>query len=234
MMGRLSSKSFLRDTRAVSAIEFAVIFPALLVLMLGGIQLVIYINAVRKVELLASSISEMISQAAPPSTQTTTATVNQLDIHFGYDSTLVIFPYVMKDAARKNVPWWQNISISFASIQFTQNSNACDGQSDQSTCYSANVVWTSIGTNGSNYRPCLGSQQPTTSTTPSRYTLPANVFGSGSIIVVDIFFDFTPTFGQNIFGTQRISRSVYVQPRYAALVDYDMTNNDGIATKCLL
>ncbi|GJD67067.1 hypothetical protein MPEAHAMD_7274 [Methylobacterium frigidaeris] len=30
----------------------------------------------------------------------------------------------------------------------------------------------------------------------------------------------------------RIARSMYVQPRYATLVNFHVAGNDGIATKC--
>ena len=171
-------RRFRTSTRGSSAVEFAIIFPVLLILMLFGTQIVIYINAVRKVELLATTISEMISQAVPPS-GSTTATVAATDLHFSYDSGLVVFPYLMKDAARQNIAWWQDIYIDFAGIQFTAIPNAnCTGKVDQSTCYTAKVVWTSSGTTGPNYRPCGVAQSPASNTAaPNKTTLPASIFG---------------------------------------------------------
>ena len=218
----------------VSAIEFALVLPVLIILLLAGIQIVLYINATRRVEAIASSISEMISQAAPQ-TGLTDTTVNALDLHFGYDATLVLFPYIMKDAAQKNVAWWQDISISYASVQFTQipGSN-CTGNADQSSCYTANVVWTSSGTAGANYRPCLVPQLPADDTAPpSRSTLPRSLFGPGSIIAVDVVFTFVPTFGAKFLQSLKIARSVFVQPRYAPVIKFDNSGNDGIASTCI-
>ena len=232
-MSSLSPRtSLLKNQEGVAALEFAFAAPLLLILMLGGLELENYIKAVRKVQLYASSISEMISQASPPNNQTTTATVNKLDIHFAFDSGMVIFPYVMKDAQRKNLSWFQDITVDFASVQFVQISTSCSGQADQSTCYTAKVLWTSTGTAGSNFRPCVIPQLPTTSATPSRYTLPSNVFGPGSIIAVDIVFNYVPSFGSAIIPTLKIARSVYVQPRYATVINFDSTNNDGIVSLC--
>ncbi len=224
---------FCTSTRATAAVEFAIAFPVLLTLMLFGTQIVTYVNAVRKVELLASSISEMISQAAPPS-GSTIATVNYLDLHFSYDSGLVIFPYLMGDAARQNVAWWQDIYIDYASIQFTKISNkTCPTSGDLSSCYVANVVWTSTGTTGGNQRVCTIPQLPQDDTlVPNNKNLPRSIFGPGSLIAVDIVFTFRPTFAANFMSPLRIARSVYVQPRYATLINYDTTNNDGIASKC--
>ena len=69
---------FATSRSGVAAVEFAIIFPVLLILMLSGFQLIAFINATRKVGLVAFSISEMISQAAPP-IGSTVATVNSLD-----------------------------------------------------------------------------------------------------------------------------------------------------------
>ncbi|WP_238180197.1 TadE/TadG family type IV pilus assembly protein, partial [Methylobacterium haplocladii] len=163
---------FSRDQKAMAAIEFAIIMPVLITIMLGGIQLVSYTNASRRVDLIVRSISEMISQAVPPS-NSSTATVNAVDLHFAYDSALVTFPYVMTDAKSKGISWWQNIVINFASIKFTPTSGNCSASSDQSACNVASVVWTSTGLNSTNYRPCVVPQLPADDTSaPSSATLP--------------------------------------------------------------
>ena len=232
MADRLPSATrFLGDTRAASVIEFALILPVLLILMLGGIQLVTYIDASRKVGLIAQSISQMISQAMPPS-GSTVATVTAADLHFSYDSTLVLFPYLLKDAPRQGLQWWQDIAITYAAVAFTQTSSNCTG-GDLSACYTAAVAWTSSGTTGGNYRPCKVPQLPAADTTPpNRTTLPRSVFGPGSIVAVDVVFNFRPTFGARFIPAVRIARSMYVQPRYATLVNFDPAGNDGIAVKC--
>jgi len=226
---------FLGAERGVAAIEFAVILPILLVLLLTGTQVVIYINASRKVGQVARSISQMVSQAKPPDTSTT-ATVNALDLHFSLDAAMVIFPYLLNDAKRQNLSWWGDISINYASIAFTKVTATCNDPADQSACYTANVVWTSTGTAqpyGANYRPCSTPQLPADNTAaPNRTTLPRSVFGPATLIVIDVVFNFTPTLGSKFFPAIKIARSAYVQPRYASLINYDTTNNDGIATKC--
>lgn len=223
---------FAADTRAVSAVEFALVFPVLLILMLAGTQLVTYVNATRKVELIAQSISQMLSQAQPPPSATV-ATVNAADLHFSFNSSLVLFPYLMKDAPNQGLQWWQDIAISFASVAFTQTATNCSDTTDLSKCYAANVVWTSTGTSGGGYRPCTPAQLPADNTAaPTRATLPRSVFGPGSLIAVDVVFNFKPSFGARFIPAVRIARSMYVQPRYAALVNFDTTGNDGIATKC--
>lgn len=226
-------RSFGRSTGGASAIEFALLFPVLIILMLMGIQVVLYINATRRVEMVATSISEMISQAAPAQ-NSTTAYVNSLDLHFAYDATLVLFPYIMKDAARQNIAWWQNITIDFAGIQFIKIPGTnCGNSTDQSACYTAAVGWTSTGTSGANNRPCVLPQTAVDNTAaPTSATLPRSLYGQGSIVAVDVAFTFTPTFAAQLLPRLTIRRSIFVQPRYANYIDYDTTNNDGIANLC--
>ena len=225
---------FKRGNNASAAVEFALIFPVLLILMVVGTGMVAYVNAVRKTELLAATISEMISQASPP-IGSTTASVTAADLHFSYDSGLVVFPYLMKDAARQSIYWWQDIYIDYASIKFTAiPGKSCTGLADMSSCYTAAVVWTSSGTTGGNYRPCLIAQLPQSNTAaPNKAYLPVSIFGPNSIIAVDIVFTFTPTFGSAFVTPLRIARSVFVQPRYAALITYSSTGTDGTAQSCL-
>ncbi|RYB01910.1 TadE/TadG family type IV pilus assembly protein [Lichenibacterium ramalinae] len=226
-------RRFLAAEAGTSAIEFALVLPVLALLLLAGLQVVLYVNATRRVELVANSISQMISQAAPATPSSTTATVNALDLHFSYDSALVLFPYLMRDASRQGVAWWQDITIDYASIQFTQTSQSCSGATDQSACYVANVVWTSTGTAGNRNRPCVVAQAAADDTAaPSPKTLPRSVFGSGSIIAVDVSFTFVPTFGSQFLQPIQITRSVFVQPRYASLIKFDTSGNDGIASTC--
>jgi len=230
---QISLRRFTASRDAASAIEFALVLPVLILLMLAGLQLVLYVNATRKVERIAASIGQMISEATPPSNATTVASVNAGDLHFSYDSTLVLFPYIMSDAAGKNIAWWQDINIDYASIQFhPKQGKSCSGY-DQSACYNASVVWTSGSMMGTNYRPCGPNQIAADDTAPSSpTTLPRSVFGPGSIIVIDAVFNFVPTFGAKFLPPIRIAKSVFLQPRYASLITYDTTKNDGIASPC--
>ncbi len=233
MAARARMRLAVQNEDGVAALEFAIALPILMTLMLSGIQLVTYVNAVRKVELVANSISEMISQAAPP-TGSSTATVTTADLSFASDSAVVIFPYLLKDAKTQGVTAGSNISINYASVQFTQILTTCAGQADQSLCYAAKVGWTSSGIPGSNYRPCLPLQLPSDDTTvPNRFTLPRSVFGPGSLIAVDIVFNFKPTFGSGFIPSVRIARSVYIQPRYASLINFNTAGSNGTVSTCL-
>lgn len=226
-------QSFVGSRQGTSAIEFALVFPVLVLLLLAGVQLVLYVNATRKVEYLAASISQMISEAMPTSNATTSASVTAADLHFSLDSSLVLFPYLMTDSIRKGIPWGQDISVDYSSISFSKKQGVSCPGSDQSACYAAKVVWTSTGTTGPNVRACgstLIAADDTAGPTPT--TLPRSVFGPTSLIAIDVVFNFVPTFGARFLPSIRIARSVFLPPRYASLITLDPTNNDGIAIAC--
>lgn len=220
----------------LAAIEFALGLPVLLLILLAGTQVTLYIDASRKVDLIAQSISEMISQVMPPDNRTV-AQVDASDLHFSFDAALVLFPYLLQDSTRQGVLWWQNISINYASIEFRPRSASCPDSLDMSACYTPRVVWTSTGTaqppDGDNFRPCDAEQQPAdNAAAPNRFSLPRSVYGPSSLVVIDVVFTFRPTFGSGIVSPVRIARSAYVQPRYASLIDYSTVNTTWIATRC--
>ncbi len=208
-----------RSRTGIAAVEFAMILPLMIALMLGSVEIARYIVFSRKVELVANTAVEML-------TQNGTGTVNYTDLHFAQDSTMVIFPQILQDAANKGVTWSNDISISMASVQFSPQPATCTN----SCTYVAKVVWNS----GPNPRPCgtnLAAVADTSTPTPT--TLPTDLYGPGSVLVVDITFTYTPLFTQKLFGTIKLSRSAFVAPRYVPLVKYQVTSgDDGIGKEC--
>ena len=69
-------KSFLRDTQAVAAVEFALVLPLMLALYLGSVEAARLYTADRKVATLASSLADLVSR------QRDTITTTQLNDYF--------------------------------------------------------------------------------------------------------------------------------------------------------
>lgn len=222
---------FWRTETASSLAEFAVICPVLLIFMMMGIQLIGYIDATRRVERVAASVSEMISQAVPP-TGSTTALVTTMDLHFAYDSALVLFPQVMTDAPRANMAWWQAIEIDFAGIQFNPTGKTtCRNPANLSGCYSPQVMW--VSTIGTHTRSCSTPLKPQANAAPTNPgMLPNSIYGPGGLVVIDVYYTFTPTFAARLLPSLTVVRSAYVKPRYATLIKLDTTSNDLSAAAC--
>ncbi|MDQ6869368.1 MAG: pilus assembly protein [Pseudomonadota bacterium] len=232
------AKEFCRARQAIAAVEFALLLPLLIMLMLGSVEVARLIISARNVTAVATTAVEMLSQNG-------TKKVNYVDLHFATDSTMVIFPQILQDAAQKGISWKNDISVSIAGVLFSGNPPGC---TSSCTSYTANVVWNS----GPNKRTCgvpLTSAPDTAA--PSTTTLPADVFpvapsSGASLLVVDIVYNYTPIFastftalfGHPLFGTIPIARSAYLAPRYIQFppnyIKYDGTvsGDDGIGKEC--
>ena len=205
--------------QGIAAVEFAFIAPIMVMLAIGATDTTRYVIATEKINKAASTIAQMI-------TTNNTGSVNYIDLQFYHDSTMVIFPDVLSDAARQSIPWYQDINISMASVKFSTAQQNCG-----TTCtYTPKVVWAG----GNNPRPCTPTlTQMSDVTVPSPTTLPSDVYGPGSIIVVDIQYNFHPFFGLFIPMSIGIARSVYLAPRYVPLINYQVISGDnGIAKSC--
>lgn len=238
---RQCDKQFWSARQAIAATEFALVLPILVILMLGSVEAARLIISVQRVTQVATTIVEMLSQTqAQNPNETGTGipwSVTYIDLDFAIESTMVIFPQILQDAAQKGISWNNDISISTAGVLFTPNPTTCT-----SNCsYIANVVWNS----GPNKRTCgvALTAVPDTSV-PSKTTLPTDVFPAGappggSIIVVDILYNYTPIFGLGFFGTIPIARSAYLAPRYVQpgatpgyIQYYTASGDDGIGAEC--
>ena len=193
--------------RGVALLEFALIAPFLIALLFGSFELTRYINTSRQITNLADSVAQLFAQ-------NTSGTINDTDLHFAIDSTMVTFPNVLGDAHKQGIYWWQDIYVAMSSVSFSPTVANCT-----SNCvYNAKVMWTTGG------RPCSTNLTPAPDTaTPSPTTLPTDAFGPGSMIVVDVVYNYKPIVATSLLGTKTISRSTYLQPRYVSSVKYAPT-----------
>jgi hypothetical protein len=232
------AKEFCRARQAIAATEFALVLPLLVMLMLGSVEVARVIIAARNVTAVATTASEMLSEGTRP--------VQYGDLHFASESTMVIFPQILQDAAQKGISWKNDIAISMAGVCFSPpGSTDCTLQCTLNCV--ANVAWN----DGPNKRACgvpLTSAPDTA--VPSNTTLPADVFPGagaspgGSLLVVDIVYNYTPMFGSvftalfgsPLFGTIPIARSAYLAPRYVQFPKFTqyqvVSGDDGFGAKC--
>jgi Flp pilus assembly protein TadG len=196
----LACRRFARSNSALTAVEFALLLPILLILLLGGVDLVRYINMARQLTYLANSLATMIAER--------TTSLNGNDVNFAFNSAPVTFPQVLSDPARNGIAWNSYLSLTLSSIAFTPTVQGCT-----SGCsYTAAVVW-SLGT--VSRRSCTVAPLPTPDNTKaSLTTLPQDVYTQGTIIVADVSYPFVPTVGRSVLPSVTLSRTIYLQPRY--------------------
>lgn len=213
---------FLRDEIGMAIVEFALVFPVLLMLLLALVEVSNIVTANRRLQVVANAMAQMI-------TQSSTGIVNYVDVQFAIDSTMVLFPLVLSDSAQKGIAWGNDISVTISSVVFSLQNPQC-----ASNCiYNANVAWSG----GSQKRPCNFDLTATADTAAaSSTTLPTDVYGPGSLVVADVVYNYTPSIWRNALPTLRLSKSVYLQPRYippTSYIHYAVISGDnGIASSC--
>jgi Flp pilus assembly protein TadG len=215
--------AFAAAKAAVAAVEFAVIMPMLLILMLGGGEAARYVNVSRQLTNLAYSEANLVA-----SRPATSASMTANDITFVQQATPVVFPQILKDAVRKGTAWSadQDFLFTISSVVFTPTPASCTS----SCTYKGAVAWSlyqgglTTAAVATKVRSCSVAPVSASDTAaPSLTTLPADVFTSGSLIVVDLAYTYTPVFGSSFFHAVTLHRSAYLQPRYLSSVAYSGT-----------
>ena len=140
--------------------------------------------------------------------------VQDSDLHYYYDSAIATFPDVLSVANNTGAYWWVLLNVQMTSIKFTATPTGCT----TSCTYKPAVVW------GTGARTCGLTINPVADTnTYNPASLPKDVFGPGSLIVVDVFYSFTPTFGAAYLPSIPIERSAYMAPRNVSVVESKAT-----------
>jgi hypothetical protein len=213
-------RSFVRQRRAASTVEFAFIVPAVLLLMLMGFDTGRYVLATQRIQEVANSVAEMLSQtgaAVKPIVPTYAGdgVIQDSDLHFYFDSAMATYPDVLSVANNTGTYWWQLLQVQMTSVKFNATPAGC-----ASSCtYTPTVMWTT----GARSCGLVLTSVPNASTYTAS-TLPAGVFGPGSIIVVDVTYTFTPTFGAAYLPSMSIERSAFMAPRNVPYVESQATS----------
>jgi Flp pilus assembly protein TadG len=216
--------SFARNRAGVGAVEFALILPVALLLMLMGFDTARFVLSTQRIEEIANTAAEMLAQTPVNSSAilANDGTVSDGDLHFYWDSALFLYPDAAAAAQAQGVAWSTQLVVNMTSITFVASPSGCT----TGCTYKAKVVWTT-----NNYRPCgstISAVPDTTAPTPS--TLPTDVFGPGSIIVVDVRYTWQPTFGAAYLPSFDIARSAYMSPRNVNIVE--AASGDTLASNC--
>ena len=212
-------RSFLRNTKGLAALELAIWAPLMSLVLLGGVEITRYTIATKRIENVASTIGQML-------TVNSVGTVNYVDLQFYNDSAMVLFPQVLSDAKQQNISWANDIAITMSSVTFTASPANCT----TACTYTPKVLWSAGGGRRSCTTPLTSASD---TAAPTATSLPADVFGPTSLIVVDVMFTFRPTIAPKFMNAIAIKRSYYVTPRYVPTITYTVAPGDnGIATVC--
>lgn len=189
------ARRFIGSTRAVAAVEFAMIMPVLLLLFLGafdaGNAIAIYAK-VRSATYSLAAITNQYGSTSTDSISTTTMTA------ITSATTAIMAPYSSTPAV-----------VVISQIKATSNT-------------AATVSWSYSPTSGYALTQGNSFTLPTNFANNSCGTSPA-VSSSNPCyaIYAQVSYTFTPTFGAFVTGPITFSDSLYVVPRLSACVVYN-------------
>ena len=210
---------FTGDINGVAALEFAICAPVLILLLLAGTDALRAFQTSDNVDAIANTVAEMIAEHR-------TDTINYQDLQFYHDAAMLTYPHLLSSAFESRRSWDSTISISMSSVDFGPAQSGCS----TSCVYTPKMVWTG----GSAPRSCtvpmiaVDDDAP-----PAPTTLPRDIFGPGSIIIVDIVYTYQPLLQVRFFPQFNIKRSYYVSVRFNSVIQYkNIQGDNGIVSAC--
>lgn len=209
MLSRLLAR-FGRDRRGVSAIEFSLCAPPVILMLLAGVDVARYSIATRAVERATASIAQMVSV-------NTLGTASVDEIHFYESSAFASFPGVLGASKQAGVAWDAGMALAVSSVNLTQPSGGAA---------TASLGWSV----GPSRRACGQLFSAADTAPPSATTIASSAFGTGSILVVDSRFTFVPLVAARLLPTLVIARTFYVRPRFVPTIA--LTGGAADVTQC--
>lgn len=212
-------KAFVRAREGVAAVEFAVIFPFMLLLYLGATEITQTVMASRKATLVARSISDLVAQQPTP-------TINATDI-----------ANILTAGAAIMAPFpTTTLRMTVTSVEIIKRPNT--------TILDAKPRWTMVS-NGATKRPCAVLTPVSNDTKPTQTNFPSGLYTEGSIIVADVSYTYEAPFTQGVFRTTSVGggawsardsffttrQTAYMRPRSQTILTFSGAAPSG-STVC--
>lgn len=198
------ARRFRRREDGVSAVEFGMLAPILVVMLTGAVEFSGAITAANRSTHVADALAEMVSRVDH------VVTADELK-NFSLAAALVD-PEIVKYARVSNTPLEQAFKVTISSVQFEPKILTC---LLLGCAYDANVVF-SYTLNGTK-RAC-GKLTSAAATAQTLATLPSDVYGPGSLVVVDVEVAYATVMPVRLAKTMTFKRSAYFRPRYVPRV----------------
>jgi Flp pilus assembly protein TadG len=188
-------RKFSTDADAVAAIEFAIVVPFMLLLLVGGVELGDGMAINVKVSATAHSVADMVTQ------NTSLSTASMQNILTG--ATAIIAPYPVNSS---------QLTVTVSEISSDANGNLTLRWSQSYNGTSFGPGRSGIGS--STTPPYAALSVPTSlNGTAGNVNNPNNQNDQVSFIVSEVSYAYTPNLGYTISGTVNLADSYWLFPR---------------------
>jgi Flp pilus assembly protein TadG len=218
-------QALLRSRSGSPAIEFALIAPVMIILLVGSYDVTQLLVAQTRVVSAAREIVEIATELSIQTDQTMSLTTTQ-----AYQAQSAIYAVMpgLKLGSDKN-----SFSVTLSAVVFIAAPSGCTGN-----CYIAKIAWSTPFARSTTpiIRPCgiIPQVAPTEHATIA--DLPTNGITSlTSMVVADVSYTYQPLFTTFIIGPVTLRQTAFLPPRTGTnlqYVEYDIGNAASNPSVC--
>jgi Flp pilus assembly protein TadG len=205
---RLAAARLLNDSSGIAATEFAVIVPIMLVIFFGTVEISSGVAVDRKVTLVARTLSDLTSQAPPPTQSQSWSTVDDTYLQNVFTATIAILQPYPASPSKVTLSEIYVDSNKIAKIQWSKAATFASGATQGTLVASSRAAGDIV-----------------TSVVP-----PALLVKQTYLIFSEVSYLYTPTVGY-VMGSSGVTLTdtAYTRPRQVLCVIYNglPANNPG-------
>ncbi len=216
-MSARSARSLWANRQGVGAVEFALILPVMLALILGAVDGTGYIQAYRHTQQAADMYARVLSQWVGTSANGQ-GVFDDSDLGQMVTTIPFIIPEVLSQGARVHQDWTSSFIFTLSYVEMVNtDTNTPQAPVGSSNLAQPQLYW-SITTGSMNDQRCrqpVGTPAPCLNISPA---LPASLqMVAGRLVVADVTFTYIPLFLPSIFA-HTFNASAYISTRYGQAI----------------
>jgi Flp pilus assembly protein TadG len=209
---RLAASRLLNDCSGIAATEFAMIVPIMLVIFFGTVEISTGVAVDRKVTLVARTLSDLTSQAAPPTQAQSWSTVDDNYLQNVFTASIAILNPYAADPAQLTISEVYVDSTKTATIQWSRAATIAPGATQ--------VTLVPCGATQATLVPCHTPGENITNKMPPALLVPQTY-----LIFSEVSYNYAPLGVGYVMKTNVMLRDVaYTRPRQVVCVVYITPN----------
>jgi len=205
---RLAAARLLNDCSGIAATEFAVIVPIMLVIFFGTVEISSGVAVDRKVTLVARTLSDLTSQAPPPTQSQSWSTVDDNYLQNAFTATIAILqPYAASP-----------VKLTLSEIYVDSTGKVATIQWSKAATFASGATQATLVASSRNATDDVSSIVP-----------PALLVKQTYLIFSEVSYLYTPAIGYVMAKAGvTLSDVAYTRPRQVFCVVYSGTNKPAI------